>query len=175
MLLNAEIHRAPQFVELSHAEFWTFIKAFSYSSEWELPSLTRRQRALVGLKPRLTQRFCEHGISRMEEGDVMVWDCDEWARFSHGTSSSRPRSGGLTYFIQAGDGPVKIGSTHGDPNRRLKELQTGSSEPLRLLGTLDGAEWERELHERFAEWRLHGEWFDADAPGLRELLNEARE
>ena len=65
------------------------------------------------------------------------------------------------YLIQAGngDGPVKIG--HGRlPLRRLQNLQLGSPERLRLIGTIAGAATEEsELHRRFAFDRIRGEWF----------------
>jgi hypothetical protein len=64
------------------------------------------------------------------------------------------------YVIRAGDeGPVKIG--HGkDPYRRLASLQSGSAQPLILLGTLAGAAPEElRLHQQFAADRIFGEWF----------------
>jgi hypothetical protein len=78
---------------------------------------------------------------------------------------------GWTYFIQAGgwSAPIKIGSTRVDPEARRRALQAGSPVPLELVGTMQGVHHERKLHERFADWRLTGEWFDADAPGLREV------
>lgn len=66
----------------------------------------------------------------------------------------------LVYFIQAAEsGRVKIGIA-ANPVRRLAELQTGSPEPLRILGVIPGgARLESQLHARFADDRLHGEWF----------------
>lgn len=68
------------------------------------------------------------------------------------------------YFIQeVPDGAIKIGYTGGDPFQRLSALQTGNSKPLKLLAFAPGSpQHERGLHERFAELRLHGEWFRAD-------------
>jgi hypothetical protein len=73
------------------------------------------------------------------------------------------------YFIQAGDsGPIKIGSGR-RPQRRLRQLQIGNHEPLRLLGAYPGTALdETQLHEQFRHARLRGEWF---AP-LPELLDE---
>lgn len=68
------------------------------------------------------------------------------------------------YFIQSGGerGPVKIGIT-GDPQLRLKRLQTGSAEPLKLLGTVKGDEaMERAYHTRLAAHCVRGEWFRTD-------------
>ncbi len=65
------------------------------------------------------------------------------------------------YFIRAGsDGPVKIGYSASPPSR-LKQLSTMSPLPLHLLRTFDGnASTEKAFHRRFADARLHGEWFE---------------
>lgn len=72
----------------------------------------------------------------------------------------RPVSERFVYFILAANsGLIKIGSAV-DPASRLRVLQTGSPEPLRLIRTIPGgAELERQLHRDFAADRVHGEWF----------------
>jgi hypothetical protein len=69
-----------------------------------------------------------------------------------------PRS--WVYFARAGeDGPVKIGHAK-DVRSRLSSMQTGCPIPLTLLGVLPGGrEREAELHARFADLRVRGEWF----------------
>ena len=65
------------------------------------------------------------------------------------------------YFIQQGrSGPIKIGRSV-DVLARLRALQTGCHEELRILGVslLGGAPLERRLHRMFAADRLSGEWF----------------
>lgn len=65
----------------------------------------------------------------------------------------------LIYFAAADRGPIKIGRTANIASRFLR-LQTGHAKPLRLLAAMPGdAAVERELHERFADQRVHGEWF----------------
>lgn len=75
------------------------------------------------------------------------------------------------YFVQGvNGGPIKIGTSR-DPARRLSTMNTGSPEPLELLvkcRALPGME--NRLHRIFAAGRLHGEWFDADTPGLAEFI-----
>lgn len=77
------------------------------------------------------------------------------------------------YAIQRGEGgPIKLGVAK-DPDSRKKTLQTGS--PEKLIGL---AAWkalpgdERELHKRFAEHRISGEWFHP-APELIEYVYAA--
>lgn len=55
---------------------------------------------------------------------------------------------------------MKIGYTRGEPEVRLKQLQTGSAAALRLVACHQGSPTsEKELHERFATDRIRGEWF----------------
>lgn len=65
------------------------------------------------------------------------------------------------YLIGSPDSPlVKIGWSD-NPERRLRDLQAGSPVPLQLLAVFDGGHViEAELHCRFADRRMHGEWFD---------------
>lgn len=65
-----------------------------------------------------------------------------------------------TYLVGAEGSPlVKIGYTSGSPLKRLASLQTGQPMTLILLWSLP-ADIESELHERFAAFRVRGEWFD---------------
>lgn len=75
----------------------------------------------------------------------------------------RPPKATYVYFIQVGDdGPVKIGVAS-DPDRRRTMLQIGCPWPLRILCEInchDAAAYEAQLHERFADHRIRGEWFE---------------
>jgi hypothetical protein len=85
------------------------------------------------------------------------------------TSVRATRSQTRIYFVQPeGGGPIKIGRAE-DPEARLKALQTGSPVRLKLCRFVDApVEWEARLHDVFAEWRSHGEWFRAH-PALARL------
>jgi hypothetical protein len=79
---------------------------------------------------------------------------DDWSR----PGSVRP---GSVYFIQSGNsGPVKIGFA-ADPESRMRGLQTGHPEKLRILAVLRNVSqrMEKNLHSRFGHLRMHGEWF----------------
>lgn len=80
----------------------------------------------------------------------------------------------FVYFVrEAVDGPIKIGCGN-DPAKRLNFLQTGNPRRLTLVGYFPGDfSLETRLHERFAQWRLCGEWFTQDAPGLVDLAQAA--
>lgn len=66
----------------------------------------------------------------------------------------------MIYFIRnMENGHVKIGTSR-NPWKRLQALQTASSQPFRLLGIIHGGKRrEAKLHERFAAFRIRGEWF----------------
>lgn len=77
----------------------------------------------------------------------------------------------MIYFIQAGDGgPIKIGYTQGEAASRVRDLQTGNAELLRLLHSMPGdMDLEAELHRLFERYRIRGEWFHPD-PKLLSFL-----
>lgn len=66
----------------------------------------------------------------------------------------------VVYLVECGPGgPIKIGFTD-DAYRRLSKAQSDSPYELRLLATMPGGpELEAELHARFGEYRIRGEWF----------------
>ena len=54
----------------------------------------------------------------------------------------------------------KIGYA-GNPNHRIKQLQTGNANELILMQVIPGDKpKETELHNKFKEFRLKGEWFE---------------
>lgn len=76
----------------------------------------------------------------------------------------------LVYFISGENGNIKIGITQ-DIVKRMESLQCGSSAKLKLLAVArGGAKYEKELHERFSQARVRGEWFEP-VPELLDLIN----
>lgn len=71
------------------------------------------------------------------------------------------------YFIIDGHGHIKIGKAD-DTYKRLNELQTGNPYKLSILLTVmmtsvnDAFSLEQELHQLFKDYRLEGEWFEAE-------------
>lgn len=81
---------------------------------------------------------------------------------------------GVVYFIQAEDGPVKIGYTSKPVKKRLGALQSHNAKRLTLLGTTPGSrQLERMLHRQFKDGRIHGEWFKPNTRGLRNVIKWA--
>lgn len=75
----------------------------------------------------------------------------------------RNKTMGTIYYIGCPEtSRVKIGFTAGDPYKRLRALRTGCPTDIRIFVMHPGTqEAERELHEMFADLRLHGEWFES--------------
>ena len=65
------------------------------------------------------------------------------------------------YFIQGEVTKlIKIGKTKRHPSSRLSQLQTGSPDKLKLLKSIRASEDDEEhLHEKFKDYRSHGEWY----------------
>lgn len=77
----------------------------------------------------------------------------------------RRGEGNVVYVIgDSRNGVVKVGTTS-NLIKRLSALQTGSAYQLRVLWSYGGGvELEAHLHERFADKRMQGEWFDFGEP-----------
>lgn len=77
--------------------------------------------------------------------------------------AARPK-GGIVYFIQdTATAAVKVGFCLKKPEKRLAALQTGNSNPLRLVGHVPGSDThESHLHRRFSRFRIQGEWFSCE-------------
>lgn len=69
---------------------------------------------------------------------------------------------GYVYLVWAkGTDMYKIGST-GYPSKRLSQLQTGSPTELELVAEREFEDQDRQeklMHDRWAKFRSHGEWF----------------
>lgn len=71
---------------------------------------------------------------------------------------------GYIYFVKSENDLIKIGITN-DLMSRVCELQTGSPTKVRLEGYIEVdinkmRSEEKRMHERFDEYRRHGEWFE---------------
>ncbi|MDF0490028.1 GIY-YIG nuclease family protein [Sphingomonas sp. H39-1-10] len=90
-------------------------------------------------------------------------------------NEARGASLGHIYFIGGDEGPIKIGYS-GKLFQRLRALKNSSPVPVRLLAATPGSRAaERRYHERFAEYRLHGEWFDRVPDILKEIARISKE
>jgi hypothetical protein len=78
--------------------------------------------------------------------------------------------GSIYYIACTATQRVKIGFTAGRVVDRLKALQTGSAAPLSIIAVHAGTMLEeQQLHRKFHEQRLHGEWFDMSEALFRHI------
>ncbi len=94
----------------------------------------------------------------------------ELARLEGQPEPARPPvESNTVYFIGGAVGGIKIGFAR-DVGRRFANIQSCSPIPLELLAAVTGTmKTERDYHLRFAEHRLHGEWFSPAPDILAEI------
>lgn len=74
----------------------------------------------------------------------------------------------FVYFVWC-EGFVKIGRTL-DIKERLSDLRTGNPFPITVLGVIEGTKkLESQLHKKYRNQKVHGEWFNLTEDQLREL------
>jgi Meiotically up-regulated gene 113 len=78
----------------------------------------------------------------------------------------------LIGYQQADAWLIKIGIAT-EPTQRLKQLQTGNSQKLYLLGTIANTnprQIEQRLHQKYRHYRKSGEWFLLPESVVQDLL-----
>jgi hypothetical protein len=153
--------------------YLTTAQAAAYCG-FKTPSAIRKAKQLGLLIPAGQRAGGRTNVYRREDLDAfMVGRASGsvgWVPGKPGRVKLAPPEPSFVYFI-GHSSAVKIGVTI-DVERRLRMLQIGSAEPLRLLATMAGVHRdERRLHRRFAHLRLTGEWFRAD-PELLSFIDE---
>lgn len=63
-----------------------------------------------------------------------------------------------------------------NPDKRLKQLQTGCPYKLSILAIVKGMDYEseRNLHKRYSEYRINGEWFRIRGE-IKKLIGDKKE
>ena len=80
----------------------------------------------------------------------------------------------FTYFVRHPKTKlIKIGKTI-DVESRIKSLECGSGGKLHILAVLNGNK-ERELHKKFSNSRVHGEWFSDKDKVITNYIDSALE
>lgn len=138
---------------------------------------------LVTLKPGLVKGWWKISWFDFREGCEFVADKDvatsrlDW--YLNFISVGRPfslkaikkadkskLSNHCVYFIYAAAANlVKIGTTGGNAESRMRQIETMSPVALRVIGSIPGDhKAEKELHKQFKKYRRHGEWFEVYGP-----------
>ncbi|MGJ8477228.1 GIY-YIG nuclease family protein [Sphingobium yanoikuyae] len=96
---------------------------------------------------------------------------DEQLTLARKRCKSVPRTSYIrqVYFAAAPGGPIKIGMAC-DTERRVRELRKETKTDIRLLAETSGGSFiESMYHRRFADARIHGEWFARTPAILAEI------
>lgn len=92
------------------------------------------------------------------------------AMWEHASERSLPKRApqervGTVYIAHANYGKLKIGFTAGAVQNRMRQLTNATGGDVTLMASCAGTRrLEQQIHERFAEYRLEGEWFEDCAP-----------
>lgn len=81
---------------------------------------------------------------------------------------------GYLYILQSGE-YLKIGISKNHPRQRVKQLQTGNPNRIKLLRFYrrkDYKELERYLHNHFRRQRTAGEWFNVELEAVTSIIEK---
>ncbi len=124
---------------------------------------TRKQLEVIGVDWPAKKGWKNNvlGIALTEEQQKRF----EEGRFKTKSKDRKKYKKCFVYFIRSGrKGSIKIGYAI-DPDKRLKELQTGNPYPLTIVATIEcdsmmaAQHMESSLHYRFRKQNVRGEWF----------------
>lgn len=130
----------------------------------------RQQKAVNVTRARRKQQQKRSSETLYEMSSRMIGDI----KIHQQLNASLSTFGGFVYYIQADSGPIKIGHA-ADPTLRIGDLQVGSWDALTLLAAHQEGEpmTERELHKKFSDDWIRGEWFQ-NSDCLLEHIEEHR-
>jgi len=133
-----------------------------------LEGRTRRQYNILTMIRRMLNESYHRGRKDLED-EWMATETSRCANEAEEQFSSQPDDDRPVYFIGDVDGDIKIGVS-GKPHERLRTLQINHPGTLSILAlTTGGRDAEREYHQRFAEYRRRGEWFERHPDILAEI------
>ena len=81
---------------------------------------------------------------------------------------------GYLYILQSGE-YLKIGISKNHPRQRVKQLQTGSAQEIKLLKFYrrkDYKQLEKYLHQKFRRRRIRGEWFNVELETVTSIIEK---
>jgi len=126
--------------------------------------LTHQQTAIVitGLLNHLA-KSSEADIEEHNRENSLEWEKEQWKQSCRKKplQANIPSRRGYIYFVQDGEGRVKIGKTI-NMSKRIREYTKLPTEPI-ILHTFESENYsdaEILVHNRYADQRLRGEWFD---------------
>lgn len=159
------------YLQVTETGFRTWV--FRFASPEHRRSDGRKRAREMGLGPVDLVDFQRAQEAAIEQRKLVLAGVDPIDERHRNRPRRRARRRAWVYFIQAGaDGPVKIGIAV-EVAVRMRKLQDGNPQVLRLLGVATGGrKAESRWHARFAAARLRGEWF-MPVPDLLAAISES--
>ena len=95
-------------------------------------------------------------------------------RFDH-FKPGRSKRPGYVYIVEAvGTEAIKVGFTSLDPEKRLRDLQTGSHHELKFIALFSvSKDYERVIHDVLKKHHIRGEWYNREGLDLRAIVDAA--
>ena len=159
-------HSTPDYHDaLSKAvELWKLAQKYENVLLWEEDEEQARQ--ILSMKDKYSElTYLEALLVDIGYERALITIAAKERRAKEASAKKKANYSGYVYLLKSEVGHWKIGRAK-DPVARIKTFTVKL--PFRveyetLIKTDDMQKLERELHERFADKRLDGEWFDLDA------------
>ena len=165
--------------------------AFAIWKKQEKLKLYRRDERFFAILRNEVRKYCwKKGDPRWDEynkrkqeaaklkeykNELNAYKLDKMIHSMTEKEATKRKPTGYVYFVQGCcGGAIKIGYSK-EPERRLKELQTGYPDTLRILVLVPGTEKTEKYYQRkFEVHRLNGEWFRPE-PEVLDKIKELKE
>lgn len=130
----------------------------------------------IAVDERAKDREQNSSVVRDNANKVTTGKLDNRRVAKRKAKKSKKQEDKKVYFLQASpDGLIKIGYTS-NLDSRISSIRSDSPSEIRLLASVDGTrELEAELHEEFASYNQHGEWFKPSREILQYVVNKLTE
>lgn len=128
-------------------------------SRWERLPFSSRCLDYAALELRCDDLERTNSALKAEVNQLRARLADRPRRLAEKPGPKGPRGEGTVYFFGLRDF-LKVGFTTRDVNDRIRDLSTGTPEPITLIAAIEGThETERAWQRRFKPWHHEREWF----------------
>jgi hypothetical protein len=83
----------------------------------------------------------------------------------------------MIYLLRDGNGNYKIGITTRKSTSRVKELQTGNAEEIKVVAEFESKYFrklESVMHRTYSNKRMKGEWFQLESKDTQNFISECQ-
>jgi hypothetical protein len=143
-------------------------------NRWKRLRYSSRRLDYAALEMRCEDLEMANRVLEAEVNKLRARLADRPRRLAEKPGPKGPRGEGTVYFFGLRDF-LKVGFTTRDVNDRIRDLSTGTPEPITLIAAIEGThETERAWQRRFKPWHHEREWFQR-APCEAILAAELKE